>query len=125
MYVIFFAIFLTSFMDKLVDISGVASNNLTPNSHLEVEIENYVNLNVTVSTQDRELAKSQGALYFYKLYERSFPILTSVAKSILAITATSVPSECLFSKAGLIETDLRNRLNPSRLEQLTFIKANM
>ena len=78
-------------MDKLVDISVVASNNFTSISHLEVEIENYVNLNVTVSKQVRELAKTQGALYFYKIYECSFPILTSVAKSILAITATSVP----------------------------------
>ena len=51
--------------------------------------------------------------------------LAMVSRAILCITATSVPSECLFSKAGLIETDLRNILNPSRLGQITFLKANM
>jgi len=38
----------------------------------------------------------------------------------LVITATSGPPECLFSKSGLILTELRNRLNPAKLDQLRF-----
>jgi hypothetical protein len=33
-----------------------------------------------------------------------------------------LPSECLFSHAGLINTYLRNRLSPNTLETLTFFK---
>ena len=39
--------------------------------------------------------------------------------------ATSVPSESLFSQSGLIATELRNRLNPFLLEDLTLLKENM
>ena len=45
-----------------------------------------------------------------------------LAKHLLAIAGTSVPSECLFSHAGLINTYLRNRLSPNTLETLTFLK---
>jgi hypothetical protein len=41
-----------------------------------------------------------------------------LAKHILVIAGTSVPSE--FSHAGLINTYLRNRLSPN-----TFLKDNM
>jgi hypothetical protein len=37
----------------------------------------------------------------------------------------AVPSECLFSHAGSINTYLRNRLSPNSLETLTFLKDNM
>ena len=96
----------STFMDKLMGQASIKSSSShhipTP---LEVEIENYVNLNVTINNKDKDAARIQGALYFYKIYQRSFPALAKVAKSLLSITTTSVPSECLFSKAGLIETD--------------------
>jgi len=41
------------------------------------------------------------------------------------VTATSVPSECLFSHVCLIATYLRNRLHHSNLEAMSFIKENM
>ena len=39
---------------------------------------------------------------------------------ILVITATSVTSECLYSASGLILTELRNRLKPTKLDSLRF-----
>ena len=36
-----------------------------------------------------------------------------------------LPSECLFSHAGLINTYLRNRFSPNTLEALTFLKDNI
>ena len=41
---------------------------------------------------------------------------------MFSIPATSVTSEALFSQVGLIQNDLRNRLAPSTLENITFIK---
>ena len=38
--------------------------------------------------------------------------------------ATSVPAERLFSKAGIIQTDLRNRIKPSLLEYYCFLNAS-
>jgi hypothetical protein len=48
-----------------------------------------------------------------------------MAKHLLVIAGTSVQSECLFSHAGLINTYLRNRLSPTTLEPLTFLKDQL
>ena len=48
-----------------------------------------------------------------------------LAKYLLVIAGTLMPSECLFSHAGLINTYLRNRLSPNTLDTLTFLKDNM
>ena len=63
-------------------------------------------------------------LWFFKTYGNNYPQLSILARCILCITSTSVPAECLFSEAGLIDTDLRNRLNPYNLELLTFLRHN-
>ena len=63
-------------------------------------------------------------MYFFKTYQRQFPILTELARAILCIPATSVPSECVFSRVGEIQDDLRNRLDPAILEMLVFLKDN-
>ena len=82
--------------------STSAIENNAPN-HLKLEIDNYVNINFTISIQDKDSAKAQGALYIFLIYEK---ILAKVARAILCINTTSVPSECLFSKADLIEKSL-------------------
>ena len=66
-----------------------------------------------------------GALYFFKNYNHNYPLLTELALSILCITCTSVPSESLFSRAGNVENDLRNRLNHYMLEKLMIFKENV
>lgn len=42
----------------------------------------------------------------------------------LAICATSVPSERVFSAGGVTDTPLRNRLSPVTMEALQFLKFN-
>lgn len=49
-----------------------------------------------------------------------FPCLYKFAQQYLIVVATSVPSECLFSKAGATMTQNRNKLSPKYLEQLLF-----
>ena len=48
-------------------------------------------------------------LKFYKINSSLFPSLVPVVKMILSIPATSVPSETLFSHAGTVQAQLRNR----------------
>ncbi len=74
------------------------------------------------NTSDEDLVR-YGSLLFYKHHHKSFPNLTKLAKIVLSVTATSVPSESLFSKAGITSNNLRNRLNPNLLEKLVFIKS--
>ena len=69
--------------------------------------------------------KALGPLAFFKTNSVSYPILTKIARGIFCITATSVPSECLFSSTRLKHTDLRNRLAPNTLENVTLLKENL
>ncbi len=65
------------------------------------------------------------ALKFLASKAKSYPTLVLLARMLLHTPATSVPSESLFSQAGLVCTYLRNRLSPENLEIITYIKQNM
>lgn len=50
-------------------------------------------------------------------------VLKELAIKYLSVVGTSVPSERLFSKAGNIATESRNRLHGSRLSKLLFLNS--
>ena len=54
-------------------------------------------------------------------WNQSNSLLSKLAKKYLSIIATSVPSERLFSKAGRIMNEARNRLTGEHLQQLLFL----
>lgn len=56
-----------------------------------------------------------------KLY---FPVLGELARAILAIPATSSPSERVFTEAGLILNVKRSRLSPVHLNKMMFVHDN-
>jgi hypothetical protein len=56
--------------------------------------------------------------------EPPFPLVTRLARMMLSIPATSVPSERLFSKAGDVVTKKRNRLSPKNAENIVFLMDN-
>jgi len=53
-----------------------------------------------------------------------FPYLVKVARQYLCAPPTSVGSERLFSGAGDVLDDKRNRVAPEKAEMLLFIKNN-
>jgi hypothetical protein len=61
--------------------------------------------------------------YWGKTGKELYGKLAAIAKQYLAITATSVPSERLFSKAGVVLIRRRNRLSSERLSRLIFLNS--
>ncbi|KAJ8303649.1 hypothetical protein KUTeg_018759 [Tegillarca granosa] len=57
--------------------------------------------------------------------EHSFPLLSRLAKHILCIPGTSVPSERVFSSTGDIVSAQRANLKPRHVDMLIFLKKNM
>ena len=54
-----------------------------------------------------------------------FPNVAVVARAYLAIPATSVASERIFSKCGLAVSDRRSKLSPLHMEQIVFVSQNL
>ena len=71
---------------------------------------------------ERLLPRNSDSSEWWKPNEFRFPHLAPVAKSVLAIPATSTSSERLFSTAGLTVTKLRNCLKPDNVNALIFFE---
>lgn len=60
-------------------------------------------------------------LQWWKDNASRFPTIAHVARQTLAIPATSVPSERVFSKTGRLVTKLRNRISRKMVDQIIFL----
>ena len=85
----------------------------------EVEINNYLNEMITPVAPE-----SADVHQWWCGNQRSFPILSRMARKYLSIPATSVPSERLFSDAGNQITSKRTCLSSKLVSQLLFVKRN-
>jgi hypothetical protein len=88
---------------------------------LKEEIEYEINL---YESSHVEVGEFTDPLLYFKNNISVMLVLTKVVKMIFAAPASSVPSESLFSIAGQLITDKRNRLRPSLAESLLFLKEN-
>ena len=99
------------------DPAASASVSITPEQRVVMEINGYLSLPPSPENED--------PLLWWKISKRQFPLLASVAKKILCIPATSVPSERAFSTAGHILSPQRNRLGVETLNMLCFLHHNL
>jgi hypothetical protein len=83
------------------------------------------------SSADRELQQyrcisvtSDDVLQWWRMQTDTFPRLSVLAKGILAIPATSAPSERVFSIAGLTIQAKRSRLAPAKVNRIVFVHDN-
>ena len=89
-----------------------------------------IEFNSSTSLVERYLAEpllpfSSGVCFtWWSENKNRYPKLSRLARKYLSSPPTSVPSERVFSSAGYIYCEKRNRLNPDKAEQLLFIKGD-
>ena len=74
---------------------------------------------------DDPISRTSDPLKWWKENETRFTYLSKVAKKLLCIQATSVPSERLFSAAGNIVSKKRASLHSTNVDCLLFLHKNM
>ncbi|XP_049300483.1 E3 SUMO-protein ligase ZBED1-like [Anopheles funestus] len=82
-----------------------------------VEIDRYL--------QEKAMNSMDDPLIWWKTKHSLYPQLYKIVQKTLCIPATSVPCERVFSKAGGIITEKRNKLLPKKLNEMLFIKQNL
>lgn len=102
------------FHDQLV--SSKSNQHLNDmGSGLCLELRQYLNQPV--------ISRYEDPLKHWATLKLAYPSLSNIAIHYLAIPATSVPSERLFSKSGAIKTESRSRLTGKRLQTLLFLSS--
>lgn len=106
-------------IDWLEDVCVVAETKESNETMVEAEIKRYM----TMERQDTD--SSLTLLQWWKQNQLLFPRLAKLARAVLAVPASSVPSERVFSLAGNIVSKKRSRLNPELVNRLIFLNMNM
>lgn len=91
------------------------SNTSINNYDIEPELRQYLDLPLVKLHDD--------VLEVWETYSSVFPNLYKLAQKYMSSVGSSVPSERLFSKAGNILTEKRNRLSENRISKLCFLQT--
>ncbi|KYN20124.1 Zinc finger BED domain-containing protein 1 [Trachymyrmex cornetzi] len=92
----------------------VAKNNNNSNENL-TELKQYLRQTV--------IERKKDPFQYWKSVKHTFPLLYELAIKYISILGTSVPLERIFSQAGNIKTDERNRLTGEHLNMLLFLSS--
>ena len=102
--------------DSWLDDVIYCGNDLVSENPVEAEVNRYF-----MEQGD----KSGDPLLWWKNREVLYPILSKLAKKYLAIPASSVPSERIFSLAGNLVTKKRVNLLPENVHLLIFLNKTI
>jgi len=86
------------------------------NTDIYKEVRNYLVID--------EISILDNPLHWWKENVSNFKVLSIIAKDLLAIPATSAPSERIFSKAGNIISTKRSSLASKTIDPLIFLAEN-
>ncbi|GFO47760.1 Zinc finger bed domain-containing protein 1 [Plakobranchus ocellatus] len=104
-------------------------------SKFDAKIQNYLvtaahpsikpNTEIRRLQEEDPIGREQDPLKWWKDHEGLFPQLHSLAKRYLAIPATSVPSERLFSTAGELVSRKRASLGDNNINMILFLNKKL
>jgi hypothetical protein len=72
-----------------------------------------------------QLSSEGDPLQWWSLKMGAYPSLAKLARHILAVPASSVLAERIFSLAGNIVSNKRTKLTPANVDALVFLAKNM
>ncbi|KAM4014848.1 E3 SUMO-protein ligase ZBED1-like isoform 1-T2 [Anomaloglossus baeobatrachus] len=88
----------------------------TVNQQAEQEISSFQTSEASSLCQD--------PLQWWKMHHTQYPLLARAARKLLAIPATSVPTNWLFTDAGLAVYRKRSALTAEHVDMLVFLNGN-
>ena len=98
----------------------------------DLKVSNVINAgrnNASVEStkyfNDKLIKREDDPMNWWLLNGKYYPNMSMLAKKYLCITATSVPSEQLFSKAGELVSHKRSCLQPKNVNMLLFLNQNI
>ncbi|MGH0136788.1 UNVERIFIED_CONTAM: hypothetical protein FKN15_062076 [Acipenser sinensis] len=75
--------------------------------------------------EEKLIPRDQDPLHWWQELEQTFPSLSRLAAKYLGFIASSVHSERIFSKAGELVSQRRNRLKGENVNMLLFLNKNL
>ena len=110
-----------SALDEFMDLTeGDLDDPMSGSANVDaIDVGQEVDLYCAAPVADRRVK----SLDWWKSHDKEFPTLAAMARDWLAIPASSVPCESLFSVAGNTITSNRNRLNPETARGLLSLKS--
>ncbi|XP_003388406.1 PREDICTED: zinc finger BED domain-containing protein 1-like [Amphimedon queenslandica] len=103
----------SSFDEKVAQ----STSHRTPATECIIEIRRYF--------EEPNIERSFNPLEWWKANAIRFPRLSKIAAKYLCIPGSSVPSERLFSKAGQLVSERRNRIKPKNIDMILFLNHNI
>ena len=100
----------------------VLTDNSVFISMAKVEINKYLNLSASYNNNG-EFIRSD-PLEWYRVHNFEFPNVAILARKYLCISATSAPSERMFSNCGSYVTKKRNQLEPDIVNDFIFLNSS-
>ena len=94
-----------------------SSSHRTSTIEATIEVRRYF--------EEGNIERKKDPLQWWKQHHKRFPRLQVLAHRYLCIPGSSVPSERLFSKAGILVSERRNRLKPKNVDQILFLNQNL
>ena len=89
----------------------------TPLNNFQKECLVYEALPPADSTMD--------LLSWWRVHQEQLPLLAHLTRVVMAVPVASSSSERLLSLSGRLVTPARNRFNPSKVETMVMIQANL
>lgn len=103
----------------LSSLDEILSKKQKKGTHLSraiVEVDRYI--------EEDNLDRKKDPIAYWKEEGGQFPHLKPIAKKYMCCLCTSVPCERMFSKAGQLISDRRNRLSANKANMLMFLNQN-